>query len=88
MLPKILTSFLFTNYGSLQPNGTPGLYPSHGNPDWYCEKPLGYSWFPRELGPMPVAWVRKQGNLVWHRQHSEVGSSTPLAPRSLFEYVD
>lgn len=43
-----------------------------------CEKPLGYSWFPRELGPMPVAWVRKQGNLVWHRQHSEVGSSVPL----------
>jgi len=39
----------------------------------YVEKPLGYSWFPMEIAPMPKAWVAKRGNLVWHREHKDGG---------------
>ena len=44
----------------------------HPEPEYYCAKPMGYSYFPRELGPVPVAWARKTGNLVWFRRHESV----------------
>ncbi|RVX73342.1 hypothetical protein B0A52_02984 [Exophiala mesophila] len=46
---------------------------THGDPKYYCKKPMGFSWFPQELGPVPRAWVEKTGNLVFHRQHTEGG---------------
>lgn len=56
----------------------------HSNPKYRCSKPVGYSWFPKELGPMPRAWVEKQGNLVWYRQHNAVGCMlSPWAPKLL-----
>jgi hypothetical protein len=58
----------------------------HSNPKYYCKKPVGYSWFPREIGPMPKAWVKTQGNLVWHRQHNEVGNPCPHPPQFALEY--
>jgi microsomal epoxide hydrolase len=40
---------------------------------YHISKPLGYSWFPREVVPIPKAWVSSVANLVWHRQHTEGG---------------
>ncbi|KAH7081019.1 Alpha/Beta hydrolase protein [Paraphoma chrysanthemicola] len=38
----------------------------------YVDKPIGYSYFPYELAPVPVAWAEKTGGLVWKKEH-EVG---------------
>jgi microsomal epoxide hydrolase len=44
------------------------------SPEFYLSKPMGYSWFPKELVPTPVAWVRKVDNLVWFKRHEQVQS--------------
>ncbi|KEF61011.1 uncharacterized protein A1O9_02575 [Exophiala aquamarina CBS 119918] len=62
---------------------------AHSNPKYRCSKPVGYSWFPRELGPMPRAWVEKQGNLVWYRQHNAGGHFAALErPKVLVQDVE
>ena len=48
----------------------------HGNPDYYCKKPIGYSYFPFEIGPAPLAWAKTTGKVIWHRAHESVSSST------------
>lgn len=53
---------------------TPGVVGAHENPKWYVRKPLGFSWFPKELAPIPRAWVETTGNLVFHRKHTKVGA--------------
>ena len=45
----------------------------HGDPNYYIEQPLGYSYFPMELSPMPKAWVQTTGHLVWSAQHDKGG---------------
>ena len=40
----------------------------------YISKPLGFSWFPKELVPMPKSLIERAGNLVFFRQHDEVCS--------------
>lgn len=45
------------------------------DPEFYCKKPMGYSYFPKELMPTPVAWAKISGNLVWSRQHDKVSST-------------
>ncbi|KAK0879689.1 hypothetical protein LTR87_006490 [Friedmanniomyces endolithicus] len=52
-----------------------GPKPTFFHPDaqWYIKKPMGYSWHPKELAPVPKAWVAKSGNLVWYRGHTEGG---------------
>ena len=52
----------------------------HGNPDYYCKKPIGYSYFPYELAPVPLAWAKTTGNVVWHRAHESVRPSFPFDP--------
>lgn len=44
----------------------------HPHPEYYCQKPIGYSYFPLELGPIPLAWAKTTGNIVWHRAHESV----------------
>ena len=44
----------------------------HPHPEYYCKKPIGYSYFPFELGPVPLAWAKTTGNVVWHRAHEAV----------------
>uniref|UniRef100_A0A8H7NHA4 AB hydrolase-1 domain-containing protein n=1 Tax=Bionectria ochroleuca TaxID=29856 RepID=A0A8H7NHA4_BIOOC len=66
------------------PHGTPGLHPLLSDPKYYCEKPLGYSSFPHELGPTPVEWLRKEANLVWHRLHSKGGHFAAMEQPELF----
>lgn len=52
-----------------------GANPSffHDDPNWAIEKPLGYSWHPQELAPVPKDWVATTGNLVWYQGHKEGG---------------
>ena len=45
----------------------------HNDPAYYVKKPLGYSWHPEELSPVPRAWVAETGNLVWYREHKQGG---------------
>jgi len=59
-------------------SGHPGLHLPHGNPKYRSNKPVGYSWFPQELGPVPKAWVAATGNLVWSRQHDSGGHFAAL----------
>ena len=51
---------------------TPGVVGAHEDPKWYINKPMGFSWFPKELAPIPQAWVETTGNLVFHREHAKV----------------
>ncbi|KAJ0317099.1 hypothetical protein Brms1b_005132 [Colletotrichum noveboracense] len=48
-------------------------YMFHPDPKYYCEKPMGYSWFPYEIVPVPKAWAATTGNLVWYRPHDKGG---------------
>jgi microsomal epoxide hydrolase len=47
----------------------------HGNPKWYIKKPFGYSYFPKELAPIPKSWVETTGDLVFFRAHESVSSN-------------
>ncbi|KAJ0329699.1 hypothetical protein COL922a_012778 [Colletotrichum nupharicola] len=48
-------------------------YMFHPDPEYYCEKPMGYSWFPYEIVPVPKAWAATTGNLIWYRPHEKGG---------------
>lgn len=54
---------------------TPGIVGAHENPKWYIGKgkKLGFSWFPKEIAPVPRAWVETSGELVWWRSHTKGG---------------
>ncbi|GAB7351144.1 hypothetical protein MBLNU459_g1599t1 [Dothideomycetes sp. NU459] len=36
-------------------------------------KPMGFSWFPKELSPVPRSWIEQGGNLVHFKQHTSGG---------------
>ena len=46
---------------------------AHENPVWHLRKPLGFSWFPKELAPIPKSWLATTGDLVFYREHHEGG---------------
>jgi microsomal epoxide hydrolase len=46
---------------------------AHEHPEWRINKPMGYSWFPKEVAPMPRAWVATTGGLVFWREHEQGG---------------
>ncbi|WRT68842.1 uncharacterized protein IL334_005823 [Kwoniella shivajii] len=46
--------------------------------DEYMSKPTGYSYFPKEITPVPVHWVEKVANLVWSREHESGGHFAAL----------
>lgn len=48
-------------------------YIVHSDPKYHIKQPLGYSYFPYELAPIPVSWVKTTGNLVWHKSHEKGG---------------
>ncbi|KAM0753674.1 alpha/beta-hydrolase [Meredithblackwellia eburnea MCA 4105] len=56
----------------------------HGNPNYRVSKPLGYSWFPKEILPSPKSWVSTTGNLVFHRAHTSGGHFAALEEPALF----
>jgi len=56
----------------------------HTKPEFHIKKPLGYSYFPMELAPIPRAWAEKTGNLVWYREHTEGGHFAAMEKPQLF----
>ncbi|KAF2234685.1 alpha/beta-hydrolase [Viridothelium virens] len=52
---------------------TPGNIGAHENPTWHINKPLGFSWFPKEIAPVPRNWIATTGDLVFFRQHQRGG---------------
>ncbi|OGM43943.1 putative epoxide hydrolase, partial [Aspergillus bombycis] len=44
----------------------------------YIEKPLGFSYFPVELFPVPRSWIETTGNLVFWREHQRGGHFAAL----------
>lgn len=61
----------------------------HGDPKYHIRKPMGYSWFPKELAPMPVAWVSTTANLVWSRRHERGGHFAAMeCPEELLADVE
>ncbi|KAK5102725.1 hypothetical protein LTS08_003525 [Lithohypha guttulata] len=61
----------------------------HSDPKYHIKQPLGYSWFPQELAPMPVSWVKTTGNLVWSKRHNAGGHFAAMEkPEVLVEDVE
>lgn len=62
---------------------------SHGTKRWHIHKPLGFSWFPKEITPVPKAWVETTGRLVFYRQHEKGGHFAALEqPEILWKDVE
>ncbi|CAK7217464.1 hypothetical protein SCUCBS95973_003161 [Sporothrix curviconia] len=62
---------------------------SHGTKRWHIHQPLGFSWFPREITPVPRAWIETTGNLVFYRQHDKGGHFAALEqPQLLWKDVE
>ncbi|KAF7846051.1 hypothetical protein BT93_L5425, partial [Corymbia citriodora subsp. variegata] len=60
-----------------------------GNPQFQNDKPMGFSWFPYELGPIPKSWIEKSGNLVSFAQHESGGHFAAMEkPEVLFKDVE
>ncbi|KAJ4373255.1 hypothetical protein N0V83_003549 [Neocucurbitaria cava] len=58
----------------------------------YVDKPIGYSYFPYELAPVPKAWAEKTGKMVFFKSHDKGGHFAALErPEQLWadfeEYV-
>lgn len=53
-------------------------YKGPEHPDMYIKVPFGYSYFPAELVPAPVAWAKTTGNLVWSNIHEKGGHFAAL----------
>lgn len=67
---------------------TSGVGP-HSDPKWKFEKPFGYSYFPMELAPMPLAWVKTSGDLVWSKEHDKGGHFAAMeVPELLWQDVE
>ncbi|KAF4632914.1 hypothetical protein G7Y89_g5203 [Cudoniella acicularis] len=60
---------------SIYPYRNNGSPPSnlHGSKEYFLEVPFGYSYFPKEFAPTPVAWAGTTGNLLWSRIHESGG---------------
>lgn len=57
---------------------TPGVAGAHENSEWHINKPMGMSWFPKEIAPVPRAWTATTGNLVFFKQHDRGGHFAAL----------
>ncbi|KAK8843497.1 hypothetical protein IAR55_007157 [Kwoniella newhampshirensis] len=55
----------------------------------YQKKPVGFSFFPKELAPTPVKWVEFVANVVWSREHKSGGHFAALEkPEELWQDVE
>jgi microsomal epoxide hydrolase len=73
-----LTDTFPTSIYAYRQRFTPTKGGSHGSPEFTISKPLGYSWFPQELAPIPKSWVETTGNLVFHKSHESGGHFAAL----------
>ncbi|KAL4988285.1 Alpha/Beta hydrolase protein [Aspergillus falconensis] len=87
---ELVTLYWFTEsfpraiYPYRQSNPIPPGPPPDLN-ELYIHKPLGFSYFPKELMPTPKSWVEKTGNLVYFNQHSEGGHFAALEQPKKFK---
>jgi microsomal epoxide hydrolase len=55
----------------------------------YVDKPVGYSYFPYELAPVPRAWAEKTGKIMLFRSHDKGGHFAALErPEVLLQDVE
>ncbi|KAH3968001.1 hypothetical protein HBI56_050200 [Parastagonospora nodorum] len=55
----------------------------------FVDKPVGYSYFPYELAPVPRAWAEKTGNMVFFKNHDMGGHFAALErTEALWEDVE
>ena len=73
-----LTDTISTSLWPYRQLFTPGNIGAHENPAWHINKPLGFSWFPKEIAPVPRAWTATTGDLVFFRQHDSGGHFAAL----------
>lgn len=53
------------------------------------KKPMGFSWFPKELMPVPISWVATTGNLVsWNRHETGGHFAAMEKPHELWADVE
>lgn len=61
----------------------------HGDPRYHFKKPFGYSYFPLEIAPMPLSWVKTTGNLIWSKEHNSGGHFAAFEkPQELWDDVE
>jgi len=80
-----LTDTFPTSIYAYRQRYAPDQFGAHATPKNHIKKPLGYSWFPKELAPVPRSWVETTGNLVFHRQHSKGGHFAALEQPELLK---
>ncbi|KAI8932687.1 hypothetical protein NX059_010181 [Plenodomus lindquistii] len=55
----------------------------------FVEKPVGYSYFPYEVAPVPRSWAEQTGNLVWFGKHENGGHFAAVEkPEALWRDVE
>ncbi|KAH9870016.1 hypothetical protein J1614_006938 [Plenodomus biglobosus] len=55
----------------------------------FVDKPVGYSYFPYELAPVPKAWAERTGNMVFFKSHEKGGHFAALeTPEVLWQDVE
>ncbi|CAO2652562.1 Nn.00g008450.m01.CDS01 [Neocucurbitaria sp. VM-36] len=55
----------------------------------HVDKPIGYSYFPYELAPVPRAWAEKTGKVVFFKAHEKGGHFAALErPEQLWEDIE
>lgn len=73
-----LTDSISTSLWPYRQLFTPGNIGAHENPEWFIRKPLGFSWFPKEIAPVPRRWVETTGDVVFYREHARGGHFAAL----------
>ncbi|KAH8695276.1 Alpha/Beta hydrolase protein [Talaromyces proteolyticus] len=67
----------------------PERYMTHNDHNYYCRKPMGYSWFPKEIAPVPKSWAATTGNLRWFRRHDKGGHFAAMEqPHALLQDIE
>ncbi|KAF9872909.1 epoxide hydrolase [Colletotrichum karsti] len=67
----------------------PRKYMVHPDPKFYCHQPMGYSYFPCEIAPVPKSWAATTGNLVWFNRHDKGGHFAALEqPEALLSDIE
>lgn len=61
------------HYQSFGPHPMP-----HDDPKYHIPVAFGYSYYPKEVVPIPVEWVATTGNLVWSNVHEKGGHFAAL----------
>jgi microsomal epoxide hydrolase len=61
----------------------------HADPTYHFTKPFGYSYFPKEIAPIPKDWVATTGNMVWFRAHDAGGHFAAMEkPKEFLQDVE